>query len=116
MPHPGQDEVQGGQEQTACVKGGACGSLVEQGLQVKRGERGPIQATGNRNKLDVERDRHREDVEELGVDVNGLATKLRQREVKLEPLRSDASSYSIRSRSQDDSDGTSNIVLPCPDS
>ncbi len=38
LRHPGQDEVQGGQEQTACVKGGARGSQVEQGLQVKRGD------------------------------------------------------------------------------
>ncbi len=36
-----------------------------------------MQAAGNRNKLNVERDRHRGKVEELGVDVNLLATKLR---------------------------------------
>jgi hypothetical protein len=36
----------------------------------------------NRNELDVERDRHREEVEELGGDVSAFATKLRQREEK----------------------------------
>ncbi len=35
-----------------------------------------------RNKLNAERDRHREKVEELRGDVNVLATKLRQREEK----------------------------------
>jgi hypothetical protein len=39
-----------------------------------------MQAAGIRNKLNEERDRHRGEVEELGGDVNALATKLRQRE------------------------------------
>jgi hypothetical protein len=39
-----------------------------------------MQAAGNRNKLNAERDRHREEVEELRGDVNLLAMKLRQRE------------------------------------
>ncbi len=39
-----------------------------------------MQASGNRNKLDAKRGRHREEVEELGGDVNMLATMLRQRE------------------------------------
>ncbi len=52
-----------------------------------------MQVLGNRNKLDAERDRHREEVEELGGDVNALATKLRQREEELEPLRANVSSY-----------------------
>ncbi len=43
--------------------------------------------------MDAERGRHREEVEELGGDVNTLATKLRQREEELEPLRANASSY-----------------------
>jgi hypothetical protein len=54
-----------------------------------------MQAAGNRNELDAERDRHMEEVKELGGNVNALATKLRQREGKLEPLRSDPSSYII---------------------
>jgi hypothetical protein len=52
-----------------------------------------IQAAGNRNKLNTERDRHREEVEELGRNVNVLAMKLRLREEKSEPLRANASSY-----------------------
>ncbi len=52
-----------------------------------------MQAAGDRNKLDVERDRHREEVEELGGDVNALATKLRQREEESELLRANVSSY-----------------------
>jgi chromosome segregation ATPase len=52
-----------------------------------------MRASSNRNKLDAERGRHREEVEELGGDINMLATKLRQREDKLEPLRANASSY-----------------------
>ncbi len=52
-----------------------------------------LQASGNRNELDAERARHREEVEELGGDINALATKLRQREEELEPLRANASSY-----------------------
>ncbi len=52
-----------------------------------------MQAPGNRNKLNAEMDRHREKVEELGVDVNLLATKLRQREEELGLLRADTSSY-----------------------
>ena len=52
-----------------------------------------MQASGDRNKLDVERGRHREEVEELGGDVNTLATKLRQREEELDSLRADTSSY-----------------------
>jgi hypothetical protein len=52
-----------------------------------------MQAAGNRNKLNAERDRHREEVEELGGDVNVLATKLRQREEELELLRIDTNSY-----------------------
>ncbi len=51
-----------------------------------------MQASGDRNKLDAERGRHREKVEELGGDVNTLATKLRQREEELELLRANASS------------------------
>jgi hypothetical protein len=43
--------------------------------------------------LDIKRDRHREEVEELRGDVNGLSTKLRQREEESEPLRANASSY-----------------------
>ncbi len=54
-----------------------------------------MQAAGNRNKLDAERDRHREEEEELGGDVKALAMKLRQREGKMEPLRAGASSYII---------------------
>ncbi len=49
----------------------------------------------NRNELDMERNRHREEVKELRGDLNALATKLRQREGELEPLRADASSYII---------------------
>jgi hypothetical protein len=52
-----------------------------------------MQVPGNRNKLDVQRDRHWEEVEELGGDVNALATKLRQREEELELLRANVSSY-----------------------
>ncbi len=44
-----------------------------------------MQAAGNRNKLDGERNRHREEVEELGEDVNMLAMKLRQREGNWNP-------------------------------
>jgi chromosome segregation ATPase len=51
------------------------------------------EAEDYRNELNAERDRHREEVEELGGDVNALATKLRQREEELESLRADASSY-----------------------
>ncbi len=52
-----------------------------------------MRASGNRNKLDAKRVRYREEVEEPGGDVNMLATKLRQREEELEPLRANASSY-----------------------
>jgi hypothetical protein len=52
-----------------------------------------MRASGDRNKLDVERGRHREEVEELGGYINTLATKLRQREEGLEPLRANGSSY-----------------------
>ncbi len=52
-----------------------------------------MQASGDRNKLDAEKGRQWEEVEELGGDVNMLATKLRQREEELEPLRANASSY-----------------------
>ncbi len=52
-----------------------------------------IQAAGNRNKMSTERDRHREEVEELGRNVNAPAMKLRLREEELEPLRANASSY-----------------------
>jgi hypothetical protein len=41
----------------------------------------------------MERDRHREEVEELGRNVNAPAMKLRLREEELESLRADASSY-----------------------
>ncbi len=92
-PRPSQDEVQGGQEHTARIKGGASGSLVEQGLQAKRGDQGPMRADGNRNELDAERDRHRDEVEELGRNVNLLATKWREREEELESLRANTSSY-----------------------
>jgi hypothetical protein len=64
-----------------------------------------MQAAGNRNELDAERDRHREEVEELGGDVNALATKLRQREGGLEPLRADASSYIINITVQEEGQG-----------
>jgi hypothetical protein len=43
--------------------------------------------------LDTERGRHREEVQELGGDVNMLATKVKQREEELELLRANASSY-----------------------
>ncbi len=43
--------------------------------------------------MNAERDRHREEVEELGVDINLLATKLRQREEEFELLRDNTSSY-----------------------
>jgi hypothetical protein len=52
-----------------------------------------MRASGNRSKLDAERGRHREEVEELGGDVNMLATKLKQREEELEPLRANVRSY-----------------------
>ncbi len=52
-----------------------------------------IQAAGNRNKLNTERDRHREEVEELERNVNAPAMKLRLREGGLESLRANASSY-----------------------
>ncbi len=52
-----------------------------------------MQVSGDRNKLDTERGRHREEVEELGGGLNMLAMKLRQREDKLEPLRANASSF-----------------------
>ncbi len=51
-----------------------------------------MQVAGNRNKLNAKRNRHREEVEELGVDINLLATKLRQREEELKLLRADTSS------------------------
>jgi hypothetical protein len=51
-----------------------------------------MRVSGDRNKLDAERGRHREEVEEIGGDINMLATKLRQREEELEPLRANASS------------------------
>jgi hypothetical protein len=54
-----------------------------------------MRAAGNRNKLDAEGDKNREEVEELGADINMLAAKLRQREGGMEPLRADASSYII---------------------
>jgi hypothetical protein len=69
-----------------------------------------MQAVGNRNELDAERDRHREDVEELGGDLNALATKLRQREGKLEPLRADTSSYIINIMVQEAGKGGSGNV------
>jgi hypothetical protein len=52
-----------------------------------------MHASGDRNELDAERGRHREEVEELGGDVNTLVMKLRQREDKSELLRANASSY-----------------------
>ncbi len=52
-----------------------------------------IQAAGNRNKLNTERNRHREKVEELGRNVKAPAMKLRLREGESESLRADASSY-----------------------
>ncbi len=52
-----------------------------------------MQVAGDRNKLNAERDRHREMVEELGGEVNSLAMKLRQGDKELEPLRAGASSY-----------------------
>ncbi len=52
-----------------------------------------MRAAGDRNELNTERDRHREEVEELGGGVNMLATKLRQREEELESLRANVSSY-----------------------
>ncbi len=52
-----------------------------------------LRASGDRNKLDSERGRHREEVEELRGDINMLATKLRQREEELELLRANSSSY-----------------------
>ena len=51
------------------------------------------EAEDYRSELNAERDRHREEVEELGGDVHVLATKLRQREEELESLRADAGSY-----------------------
>ena len=51
------------------------------------------EAEDYRNELNAERDRHREEVEELGGDVHALATKLRQREEELDSLRADAGSY-----------------------
>ncbi len=72
---------------------GAHGSLVEQDLQAKRGEQGPKQAASDRNELNMEKDRHTGEVEEIRGDVNVLATKMRQREDELELLRSNASSY-----------------------
>ena len=52
-----------------------------------------MQAAGNRYKLNLEKDMHREELEERGGEVNMLATNLRQREEELEPLRANASSY-----------------------
>jgi hypothetical protein len=52
-----------------------------------------MQAAGDRNKLKVERDNHKEEAVELGGDVNTLATKLRQMEEELESLRANANSY-----------------------
>ncbi len=52
-----------------------------------------MQASGKRNKLDAERGWHRKEVEKLGGDVNMLATKVRQREEELEPLRANGRSY-----------------------
>ncbi len=52
-----------------------------------------MRTAGNRNKLDAERGRHREEAEELGEDIIMLATKLRQMEDESEPLRANASSY-----------------------
>ncbi len=43
--------------------------------------------------MNAERDRHREDEEKLGRNVNALATKLRQRKEEFESLRADASGY-----------------------
>jgi chromosome segregation ATPase len=51
------------------------------------------EAEDYRNELNAERDRHREEVEELGGDVHALATKLRMREEELESLRADPGSY-----------------------
>ncbi len=51
------------------------------------------EAEDYRNELNAERDRHREEVEELGGDVHALSTKLRRREEELESLRADAGSY-----------------------
>ena len=52
-----------------------------------------MQAAGDMNKLDMERDRHREEVEELGRNINMPAMKLRLREAELELLRANTSSY-----------------------
>ncbi len=52
-----------------------------------------MQAAGNRYKLNLEKDMHREELEERGGDVNMLATNLRHREEELEPLRANTSSY-----------------------
>jgi hypothetical protein len=70
-----------------------------------------MRAAGNRNKLDTERDRHREEVEELGGDINALATKLRQREGKLELLRADASSYIINITVQEAGQGAAAMLM-----
>ncbi len=43
--------------------------------------------------MNTDRDRHREEVEKLGRNVNAPATKLKQREEELELLRANASSY-----------------------
>ncbi|KAL3803316.1 hypothetical protein ACHAW5_006080 [Stephanodiscus triporus] len=49
------------------------------------------EADDYRNELNTERERHREEVEELRGDVNVLTTKLRQREEELESLKVDLS-------------------------
>jgi hypothetical protein len=68
-----------------------------------------MQAAGNRTELDAERDRHMEEVEELGGDTNALAT-MRQREGKLEPLTYDPSSYIINIIVQEaEKGGSSNV-------
>ncbi len=43
--------------------------------------------------MNTERDRHKEEVEELGRNVNAPAMKLRLLEEKLEPLTAGANSY-----------------------
>ncbi len=56
------------------------------------------QAAGNRKKMSTERDRHREEVVELGRNVNAPAMKLRLREEELESLRANASTSQNRKR------------------
>jgi hypothetical protein len=52
-----------------------------------------MRAAGDRNKLNAERGRHREEVEELGGGVNTSVTKSRLREEELESVRANVSSY-----------------------